>query len=343
MLVATLYFLFQSFHPQHSLAATTANSLQKVGVPVPSRWTHAEPPRITKVTSNLNRNELFESAFATHEAQNELHGYDLRVLRDRTSDGWKNQAAFLLSIVMNELEKPVEQRTGWLLWFQPDVIVLNPQIPLEIFLPPEPEFSEVHFLATHDNTGDLDSGVFFLRVHDWSARLLLEVLSTPTDAPEMQFARRKDRIALSTALKSASFRDSVVYQPRRWYNAYAMSANASEYQHGDVQLHFHGIGGDKWSGLARTLDLLSSTPGDFSVPLGQTTYPAETDAYWHRIATARRALQKAEEHMNEDDIDAKVNRLSYALNYEADKQKVMQEAIDGLRDAMGVSNGEHAI
>lgn len=343
MLVATLYFLFQSFHPHHSLHSTTAKSLHRIGPYVPSTWTHSTPPRITKVTSNLNRNDLYESAIATHDAQNSLHGYDMRVLQDRITDGWTNQAAYLLSIVVHELEKPQEQRTGWLLWFQPDVIVLNPEVPLEVFLPPEPEFGGVHFLATHDNRGELDSGVFFLRVHEWSAKMLLEVLSMDSNSPGLQQAKRKDRFALSEVLKGDAFRDGVFYQPRHWYNAYALSSNQSEYRHGDVQLHFHGIGGDKWRGLAQTLDLLSSTPGDFSVPLERTAYAAETEAYWKRILTGYNVLQRASGRVGEEGVEAGFNRLSYAINYEADKEKVMQEAIDGLRDAMGVSHGEHAI
>ena len=282
VLIAACYCLFQSFH-QPGLASTTANSIHSISSYAPSKWTHSKPPRITKVTTNLNKNALFDSAIGTHAAQNEFHGYDLRVLRDRISDGWTSQAAYLLSIIVHELEKPKKRRTEWLLWFQPDVIVLNPQIKLEIFLPPEPEFSNVHLLATHDNQGELDSGVFFLRVHEWSVKLLLDVMSMPSDTPALQQAKRKDRFALSKMIKSDGFRDSVYYQPRHWYNAYAVSANSSEYRHGDVQLHFHGMGGDKWSGMANTLDLLSSTPSDFSVPLGKTTYPAETDAYWSRV------------------------------------------------------------
>ena len=342
-LIATVYFLFQSFHTRSGLTSTTTSSLHKISEYVPSRWARAKPPRITKVTSNLNGNDLFESALGTHEAHNSFHGYDLRVLRERIADGWSNQAAYLLSIIVNELEKPKKQRTEWLLWFQPDVIVLNPQIPLEIFLPPEPEFNNVHFLATHDNQDELDSGVFFLRVHEWSAKMLLEVISMPAWTPGLEQARRKDRWALSKVVKSDTFRDSVYYQPRHWYNAYAVSANSSEYRQGDMQLHFHGLGGDKWRGLANTLELLSSTPSDFSVPLSKTTLPAEADAYWNRIAVAQRTLKKAEGRLNEEGLEARFQRLGYATNYEADKEQVMQEAIDGLRDAMGVSNGEHAI
>lgn len=285
------------------------------------------------MTSNINGNDLLESAFGTHEAHNKLHGYDLRVLRDRITDGGSTQAAYLLSIIVNELERPKQQRTEWLLWFQPDVIVLNPEVPLEVFLPPDSDFDHVHLLATHDNADKLDSGVFFLRVHEWSAKMLVEVLSSS----------QKDRLALSNVLRSAGVRDSVYYQPRHWYNAYATSANTSEYQRGNVQLHFHGSGGDKWSGLSNMLDILSSAPSDFAVSLGRTSYEAETRAYWSRIEMAHRVLRKAERRLEEEGVQARFQRLAYATNYEADKERVMQEAIDGLRDALGVNHGEHAI
>lgn len=343
LLVAAIFFLFQNLHPSHGFASPTTDSLHKIGAYVPSKWPSLKPPRITKVTSNVNSNDLFESAVATHEAQNDRHGYGLRVLRHRITDGWSSQAAYLLSIMITELEKPKKQRTQWLLWFQPDVVVLNPQIPLEVFLPQEPAFDDVHLLATHDDARELDNGVFFLRVNEWSARMLLEVLSMPSDTPGLQESGRKDRFALSEVIRGASYRDNVFYQPRNWYNAYAFSANTSEYRHGDMQLHFHGLGGDKWSGLSNTLNLLSSTPADFSVPLRKTTYRAEIDAYWERMQMARRVLKKAEAWVGQEGMEAKVQRLQYATNYEADKEKIMKEAIDGLRDAMGVSNGEHAI
>lgn len=173
--------------------------------------------------------------------------------------------------------------------------------------------------------------------------MLLQVLSTDSNAAGFEQTSRKDRYALSEVLKSDGFRDNAFYQPRHWYNAYAMSSNQSEYQHGDAQLHFHGIGGDKWRGLSQTLDLLSSTPSDFSVPLERTSYTAETKAYWNRIATGYHVLQKASGRVGEPGVEAGFNRLSYAISYETDKEKVMQEAIDALKDAMGVSNGEHAI
>lgn len=331
-----MYFLVQSF-------GSGSRSLHTISAYVPSRWTHSEPPFITKVTAIYDQNDIYESALSTHEAQNSLHGYDLRVLRERITNGWWSQAALLLSVVVGELSKAKEERTEWLLWFQPDVVVLNPEIPLEIFLPLESDLEDVHFLASHDDQGQLDSGVFFLRVHEWSARMLTEVLATPRVLPGLQLAPRKDRFALAAMISSETFRDNVLYQPRNWYNAYALSAETSEYGPGDMQLHFHDTSGDRWSGMSRTLNFLSTTPSKFSVPLERTTYPKETQEYWNRIQTARRLLQKAQDHSDEQGVQARLQRLGYAMNYEADKAKVMQEGIDGLRDALGVTNGEHAI
>ena len=67
------------------------------------------------------------------------------------------------------------------------MILLNPRMPLEIFLPPE-EFDHIHFLGTHDEEG-LNCGVFFIRVHEWSVQMLLDVLAIPDHHPEVQPAQ----------------------------------------------------------------------------------------------------------------------------------------------------------
>jgi hypothetical protein len=52
---------------------------------------------------------------------------------------------------------------------------MNPYIPLEIFLPPEPRWSHINALVTNDHNG-LNNGVFFLRVNEWSAWLMMATL-----------------------------------------------------------------------------------------------------------------------------------------------------------------------
>ena len=53
---------------------------------------------------------------------------------------------------------------------------MNPQISLDIFIPPSPEFDYVNLLKTHDRHG-LNNGVFLIKINDWSVKLLTAVLA----------------------------------------------------------------------------------------------------------------------------------------------------------------------
>jgi hypothetical protein len=70
-------------------------------------------------------------------------------------------------------------------WFDGDIALMNPKIPLEIFLPPEEEWNHIHALVTNDHRG-LNNGVFFLRVHEWSVWLMTACLGTEIFDPEIE-------------------------------------------------------------------------------------------------------------------------------------------------------------
>ena len=53
---------------------------------------------------------------------------------------------------------------------------MNPEISLDIFIPPSPAFENVHLLKTHDRHG-LNNGVFMIEINDWSVKLLTAVLA----------------------------------------------------------------------------------------------------------------------------------------------------------------------
>ncbi len=53
---------------------------------------------------------------------------------------------------------------------------MNPKIPLDVFIPPQPEFDYVNLLVTNDRHG-LNSRVFLIRVNDWSVKKLSGVIA----------------------------------------------------------------------------------------------------------------------------------------------------------------------
>lgn len=64
-------------------------------------------------------------------------------------------------------------------WFDLDVLVTNPNIPLETFLPPVEGFEHINMIITED-AYMLNSGTFFVRVNSWSIQFLADVLAITT-------------------------------------------------------------------------------------------------------------------------------------------------------------------
>jgi len=62
---------------------------------------------------------------------------------------------------------------------------MNPQISLDLFIPPSPEFSYVNLLATNDRHG-LNNGCFLIRVNAWAVKLLTATIAFHTFRPEVK-------------------------------------------------------------------------------------------------------------------------------------------------------------
>lgn len=113
----TLFLLLQSLSfSSETIDETKRSSLQVVSSFTPSSWRTATSSRIMKVTALFGEpNELYEAAVRTHEEHDSLHGYDLKILRERIVGNFWSKPAYLLSLVVTELAKPEEDRTEWLM------------------------------------------------------------------------------------------------------------------------------------------------------------------------------------------------------------------------------------
>ena len=221
------------------------------------------------------------------------------------------------------------------MWASPDVMILNPQIPLEIFLPPD-DFKDGHILATRDQDG-VNTGVFFLQVHPLSVKMLIELLSVPKNefGSDGRLGQDSSRKAFEKILRSDAYREHVFYQPRRWYNAYQLSPSEGESKRGDLLLHFHGLGGDKWAAMASVIKN-EGMRRDWNLPLEQTQYQKEIAEYWNWIREAKSLLWLAREQKSEAHVDPAYRRLQYATTYEVDDVNAMKDAISALREATGI-------
>lgn len=177
-------------------------------------------------------NPVYERALQSHIEHGRRHGYPIKVLRQKLLGRLWTKPAYLLSIVLDELSKPVEQRIKWIFWFDADTFLVNPEIPLEVFLPPEPAFSNIHFLCGNDHNG-LNDGAFLLRVNDFALHMLAASLSVETFRPEVDLKYSEQSAIEHVVLAGDVYRpwdgtryiDGYAQIPQRWMNAYMGARN----------------------------------------------------------------------------------------------------------------------
>jgi hypothetical protein len=173
--------------------------------------------------------------------------------------------------------------------------------------------------------------------------MLLEVINMPNSHPELAAAEDKGEKAFDMVLRSDRFRNSVIYQPRIWYNAYQVNASYFEGEPGDLLVHFPDIGGDKWSAMAELIAQPAERMMKWDVPLEQTTYEREISDYWERLRRASKLLDAAYARMGEPAVQDAVRRLQYATTYEMDREEKMIPALSGLQDALGLRDDDTVV
>lgn len=253
-------------------------------------------------------NPLYERALATHDAHNEKFGYPFYVLREQTLPGYWSKPAYLLRLLLTELEKPKSQRLEWLVWVDGDVVIMNPNIPLEIFLPPSPKWDHIHAIVTNDHRG-LNNGVFFLRVHEYSVWLMNSCLNTQIHQPDLEL-EFGDQSALQYWLNLERFRNNTVHVPQRWFNAYAGYRGAStdlfadplkptyKYQansvkEGDLLVHHAGHKSLRAQRMVPWIDVAEQRLPSWQLELENTTYTKEIANFWVKEAKSeRKAVDK---------------------------------------------------
>jgi len=173
-------------------------------------------------------------------------------------------------------------------WVDADTVITNPNIPLDIFLPPE-QFPHLHLLVTADPHG-LNNGIFFLKVHPWSVGLLSAVIAYPTFRSNQKLEWR-DQSALEALVKDKKFRGNFAILPQRWFNSYQAERDGSrklpfQFMAGDLLVHFPGVP-DRDARMKHYLDRAEHHPTAWEVPLESTEYLNETKGFW---AEQQRAL-----------------------------------------------------
>ncbi|OOF94905.1 glycosyltransferase family 34 protein [Aspergillus carbonarius ITEM 5010] len=236
---------------------------------------------------------MYDRALKTHEAHSHKFGYPMTVLRKPILGGLWSKPAIILSTLIEEMGKSEEQRVQWLFWFDADTILMNPNIPLETFLPP-PQFSETHLLLTKDWNG-MNNGVFFLRVHPWSIEFFSAIVSYPVIHPDAHLLWEDQSVMNRLKKEHEYFSRSMVYCPLRWFNAYKRNQNVTDINPkkpihfqihpGDIIVHFPGTPANELeSTMLPYLEVAESHNPEWELPLEQTGYLREIAELWDEMS-----------------------------------------------------------
>ncbi|KAK4615931.1 hypothetical protein CLAFUW4_10260 [Fulvia fulva] len=304
--------------------------------------------RIGKCTIlfNSNPNSYWERAVRSHENHDKQHGYRLHVLRQQIMDDVWSKPAYILSLLLRELAKPEGERLEWLFWFDADTIILNPYIPIEIFLPkPGGEFDDVHLIYSEDWNG-LNNGVFPVRVHQWSVQLFSAITSFRHFRPDVQLVMR-DQAAMEMLMKEPYFKNNIVQAPQRWFNAYQGEHNETlapfQIRRGDFLVHFAGV----WDREARMnywFDRSEQHLDDWEVPLKATSYPQEVKDFWAEQSAKRKERKEgvATVRLKAKELLAKVEQdlRDFGDRLPSSEKEAIETARDELNKAMEDSDAK---
>lgn len=226
---------------------------------------------------------------------------------------------------------------GFHSWFDADTIIINAAIPWTMFLPQDDFFSDIHFIASRD-WYELNYGVSFLRVNEWSIDFLTQVATFPQSTPDVKTSEDVDIDAMWSVLDQPENRDHVIYQPRSWYNGFDLGDRGrSEIYEGDMLVHLKGVDGEQRKEAAVQW-WLSKIKQNLHLPLEVSGYQEKVQVFWEVQRTAKELLQESQKrshtlrlHYNEVK-DAEVELQNY-IHYAAFDLEGMISAIVMLQRA----------
>ncbi|THX44002.1 hypothetical protein D6D08_10525 [Aureobasidium pullulans] len=317
------------------------------------------PYKIAKVSMLYGNNSLYERALESHTRHGERWGYPTYIKRQNEYCGYWNKPTFMIQQVAQELAKPEHERAEWLMWVDADSIILNPNIPAHIFLPPR-EFTHINIVAARDIQG-LNTGVFFVRVHPWTISMFVDGMAFPLCNPKVELGNDADQAAMArTVLKSSGgpdgygFKRGIVYLPRNLFNAYELPGymrdgrtdvlrnftgfeepHAFEGKKGDFIVHLPGLFGDREPLMTDWLDMIENRQEDWALPLEETTYVKETTQFWKMYGEAVNTLREAfkRDEAGKEIVDA-IKQLRIALSEEADDANRIAEYMNELKELL---------
>lgn len=166
-----------------------------------------------------------------------------------------------------------------------DTVVMNPNIPLDIFLPPQERFASINLLISNDFNG-LNAGVFLLKINSWTVEFLSAIISYRYyKYGKLFFA---EQTAIDELLRDDKWRYNALRVPQQWFNAYLPDGDAEtgswashQARRGDFQIHFAGVA-DRERKMEAWIERAERREPEWVVSLEETTLVSEIGAFWKK-------------------------------------------------------------
>lgn len=234
----------------------------------------------------------YERALQSHQDHGKLHHYPLFILRQKLLGRLWSKPAYIMSIILQELEKPhAEDRLEWLFWFDADTYLLNQKIALETFLPPMPEMAHINFMCGNDHNG-LNDGGFFMRINDWTLHLMAATISLEILRPEISL-KYSEQSGIEHLIKHEPiYVNHTAIVPQRWYNAFMgprewdgrikpnRQLSGNSVQEGDLLVHFAGSGATKKGRMTKFMTAFAKNRQQWELDVGETEMESELREFW---------------------------------------------------------------
>jgi hypothetical protein len=217
-------------------------------------------------------------------------------------------------------------------YFDADTIIMNKEIPLDIFEPPS-DYDHINYIAARDWNG-LNAGVLLLRVHPWSVQLLSRTMTYKHYHPDESYVFEEQTILARLTENDKEFMKQAIYMPRPWFNAYFYGMHEvkpgmllSHFAHPDFKWHMY-----EWLKVAYEQD--GQDNPTYAKQVHETDYPEEIKKFWNVKRRADRVIKGFERNINR-------NADPIAFGFEHEETKALAEdfkqKLDDLR--MGAKVG----
>jgi len=182
----------------------------------------------------IEPNSIFENAISEFYQYADIHNYEFFFNKKKYDNDRSTYYMKINSLIEAIIYGLKTGEFNWIFWVDSDVVLTNPNIKLEVFVPDD---NDIHLLFSEDHNG-LNAGILILRVHSWTLNFLMRVKSFQyfNKGDDLFFV---DQTAINNVLVADREERHYMIVPNKWFNIWYYNYKRSP---GDFLFHFAGRG-----------------------------------------------------------------------------------------------------